>query len=68
MDDNNLDNKWTLRDLPLIALENIKEWLGDRGFDNATAKETICIMLLACGVWAVIAAIFYVATFGVWGD
>lgn len=45
---------------------SIKVWLRDRGFDNATVKEGFFIMLLACSVWAVLAAIYYVATFGVW--
>lgn len=66
--DNNLDNKWTLRDLPRIAWGNITEWLWDRGIDRHQAKEAGWIMLLACSVWAILAAIFYVATFGVWGE
>lgn len=63
MDDNNLDNKWTLRDLPRIAWGNIKElWPDDFGMDRTMAKEMALIFLVACAVWLMVAGLFYVGT------
>lgn len=63
MTDNNLDNKWTLRDLPRIVWGNLKElWGDDFRMDRTMAKELGLIVLVAFAVWLMMALVLSVGT------
>ena len=56
--DNNLNNGWTLKDLPRIVWGNIKEWWNARiELDRQALKEALMMMAVAVLVWAALAGL-----------